>query len=136
MQHARSFAYVNIDDAFARAARDETAPLKLALAPFDRLGPVRVVSPSAAHEVASVGTLGSPVAAPPPSAQRAGRFVLPAVVGRLVDKDEVILGRTGHDQASVSTQDVHEERPWLVEFDLDCTVVCRSEQVADVPEVR
>ena len=69
-----------VHSSFTRLALDETAPVKLTMAPLSQLSLEGVVPSAAAHEVAAVHSLGVPVAHPPHCAQRAGLGVVQAVV--------------------------------------------------------
>lgn len=82
---------MHVVHALAAPAADEAAPDELALAALDVSHHVRVVSSAAAQQVAAVRFGGCPVAAAPPGASDAPPPVLQAVVGGLVEEDELVF---------------------------------------------
>ncbi len=85
------FAGVHVVHALAAPAADVTAPDELALAALDVSHHVCVVSSAAAQQVAAVGAGGRPVAAASSGPGDAPPPVLQAVVGRLVEEDELLF---------------------------------------------
>ena len=71
-------------------AVDPAAPVELAVALPGARELVRVVAAPAAHQVAAVRALGSPIALSPHRAQGAGLRVVVAVVGRALQVDQVL----------------------------------------------
>ena len=82
---------VHVVHALAAPAADVAAPHELALAALDVSHHVRVVSAAAAQQVATVRSGGRPVAPAPSGASDAAAPVLQAVVGRLVEEDELVF---------------------------------------------
>jgi len=133
----RSFAYVNVDRLFARITFDVAAPVKLTVAPLRHFCPDRVVSSPAAHEVASIHSERRSLAAPAVRSAPPGRRIRCAVVGRLLNEDDVFLGWARRLRDLSSTRrwiPRNEYRARFVELDLGGRVVLVHEAIADLAE--
>ena len=84
-------AGVDVSHSSTCFALDVTTPVEFTMASLGDCRFVCVVAPSAAHEVAAVHALRLPVTLAPGRAERAGLLVRVAVVGALVQVEQVLL---------------------------------------------
>lgn len=89
------FARVNVIHGLAASAAHVAAPDELALAAFHMTHHMCVVSTATAQQVAAVRPGRCAVTAAPPSPGHAQPPVLHAIIGRLVEEDE-LLPANGH----------------------------------------
>jgi len=81
---------VDVDGLDAGLALDVAAPVEFALAAFLDRRFVGVVTPTAAHQVASVHSGGCPVARPPVGSEGSDGFIVEAIVGRFVEINQIV----------------------------------------------
>lgn len=121
-------ARVDVRHAFAPPTAHVAAPDELALAALHVPHHVRVVAAAAAEQVAAVGALGRPVALPALRPRDAQPVVLHAVIGGLVQVEQVLLAN--RDPPLLFLSPAHFPPGFL--GDLNTVLVLVLQQVADL----